>query len=93
MDGDLGQQRIIVRGYHRAGEGGTTVQTHAETGGRAVGNDLAVVGDKGVFRIFGGHAALDRYPARAAIFLGLGHPGFGQRRTASDQQLGLNDID
>ena len=56
--GDFHQQRIVVRRDDRAAVGRAAVEPDAEAGGRAIGVDLAVIGNEVVGGILGGDAAL-----------------------------------
>ena len=58
MTGDLNEQRIVIRGDLRADVGIAAVQAHAVAAGRAVGGDLADVGQEVVLGILGRNAAL-----------------------------------
>ncbi|SPF81546.1 hypothetical protein PRI8871_03370 [Pseudoprimorskyibacter insulae] len=93
MGGDLDQQRVIIAGDHPARIGRAAVQTDAHTGGRAIGGDAAIVGDKVVGRIFGRHAGLQGVAVQTDIGLAGGAGGLGQRLALGDQDLRLNDVD
>ena len=66
---DLHQQRIVGAGDDCAGVGGARVEPHAEAGGAPVGGEPAVVGHEAVFRILGGHAALQRVGVKPDVLL------------------------
>ncbi len=70
------------------------VETDAEAGRRAVGVDLAVVGDEVVLRILGRDAALQGEPVQRHLVLRRqGHLGIVQAAPLGDQDLGSDDVD
>ena len=100
--GDLHQQRVVIRGDHGAGVGGAAIQPNAEAGRAAVGGEAAVVGQEAVFRVFGGHAALQRVAAQRNVGLQrhtrgvaavLGFLVDANEAAFADADLGAHDVD
>ena len=90
----LHEQRVIERRDDRAGITHATIEAHAETTGRAIGEDAAVIGNEFVFRILGRNAALDR--VAVARNLGLSrhaHLGRVEGVALGDENLGADQVE
>ena len=89
----LHQQRVVVRGDLRAGEGVARVEPDAAAGRGAVGGEHAEVGGEVVGRVLGGDAALDGVAAHLDgalvrdVDLRVGEP-----LPLGDQDLGLDQV-
>ena len=68
--GSLNQQGIVIRGNDRTGESVARVQPDAHAAAAAVGNKLAGIRHKVVYRVFRGNTALDRLAPDPNLFLG-----------------------
>ena len=89
----LDEQRIVVRGEDRAGIGGAAIQANAETRGRAIRGNLAVVRREMFFRVFRGDAALQRRAIKRNLFLRRKRErGFVQRVTLRDEDLRAHQV-
>ncbi len=82
----LHQQRIVVRSDGGAAVRRSTVEADAEAGGRAIGMDLAVVGNEIIGGILGGNAALQRVAIHDDAFLP------GQRHRLAVQRVSLRNL-
>ena len=92
--GGLDQQGIVERRDDGAGVGGAAVQADAESGGGAVGVDLAVVGDEAVGGVLGGDAALQGVAIeRHAVLRRQVHFGAVQGEPLGDLNLAAHQVD
>ncbi len=92
--GDFYQQRIVVRRNHRAAVRRRPVQADAETGRRAVGLNLAVIGNEVVGGVFGGYPALQRETVQRHLVLARQvHFRSEQAVTLRHLNLAANQVD
>ena len=92
--GDLYQQRIIVRGDLRTGEGIACVQTDAEAAAGTVGGELAGIRGKIVGGVLSGDTALDGIATQLDGILALDTDiGVGERQALGDVDLGPYQVD
>ncbi len=90
--GHLDQQGIVIRSDYGAAVGRAAIQADAEAGGRAVGRELAVIGDEVVGGVLGGDAALhgvaverDSVLRRQVDFGAVEFQALGHLELAADQ--------
>ncbi len=91
---DLDQQRIVKRRDDRTAVPHAAVETHSEAASAAVGQNLAVVRRKLVFRILGGDAALDGVAhARHFVLLWKANRRAEHRVSLRDENLRADQVD
>ena len=95
----LHEHRVVEGRDHRARIAHAAVEPDAEAAGRAVGEDLAVVGGELVLRILGGHPALDGVAVarhlilhRHAHLLGVQRVALGDEDLRPDQVEAGDDL-
>ncbi len=92
--GDLFKHTVIERCDHRPGIGRAAIKTNAKAVCTTIHLDDPVIGDKVVFRVFGGDTALKRMITQLDLVL-PGDTGFGREAdapTLRDQDLCLDQI-
>ncbi len=90
---DFHEERVVEGRDDRAAVAHAAVEPDAETAGRAVGENLAVVRHELVLGILGGDPALDRVAVAGNLVL-HGHPDFlaVERVALGDENLGADEI-
>ena len=88
------QQRVVERRDPRAGIGGAAVKAYAEPGGAAIVGEHAVIRNKIIFRILGGHPALHGVAVHPNLVLtGDSALGRADGGPVCDADLRLHQVD